>query len=52
MQGYKKYNRKDVRLEIGKTATELRHALSCLERASEFDIVNDLHARNSWKLPV
>ncbi len=27
--------------QIGKTATELRHALSCLERAGEFDIVND-----------
>jgi glycosyltransferase involved in cell wall biosynthesis len=27
--------------EIGKTATELRHALSCFERAAEFDIVND-----------
>jgi glycosyltransferase involved in cell wall biosynthesis len=27
--------------QIGKTATELRHALSCLERAGDFDIVND-----------
>jgi glycosyltransferase involved in cell wall biosynthesis len=27
--------------EIGKTGTELRHALSCLERAGDFDIVND-----------
>jgi len=27
--------------QIGKTGTELRHALSCLERAGEFDIVND-----------
>jgi glycosyltransferase involved in cell wall biosynthesis len=27
--------------EIGKTGPELRHALSCYERADEFDIVND-----------
>jgi glycosyltransferase involved in cell wall biosynthesis len=27
--------------DIGKTSTELRHALSCFERAAEFDIVND-----------
>jgi glycosyltransferase involved in cell wall biosynthesis len=27
--------------EIGKTGVELRHALSCFERAAEFDIVND-----------
>ena len=27
--------------EIGKSGTELRHALSCFERAGEFDIVND-----------
>ena len=27
--------------EIGKAAPELRHALSCFERADEFDIVND-----------
>ena len=27
--------------EIGKAAPELRHALTCFERADEFDIVND-----------
>jgi glycosyltransferase involved in cell wall biosynthesis len=27
--------------DIGKTSTELRHALSCFERSTEFDIVND-----------
>lgn len=27
--------------EIGRTSTELRHALACLERAGDFDIVND-----------
>jgi glycosyltransferase involved in cell wall biosynthesis len=27
--------------EIGMTRPELRHALSCLERADEFDVVND-----------
>ena len=27
--------------DIGKTTPELRHALSCYERAEEFDIVND-----------
>ncbi len=28
-------------VDIGKTTPELRHALSCYERAGEFDIVND-----------
>jgi glycosyltransferase involved in cell wall biosynthesis len=27
--------------EIGRTQPELRHALACLERADEFDVVND-----------
>ena len=44
--------------EIGKTALELRHALSCFERAGEFDVINDHSgplgaARGArWRRPV